>query len=89
MLFQKVIEDNEKIGKRMDKFDDRLLQVETKIDRALSILEKMERPSLLERIFLSEYAKYAWIFLIVSLLIIAALLGVPTTGFNGILNIGG
>lgn len=89
MLFTKVIEDNEKIGKRMDSFDDRLSQVEIKVDRVLAILEKMEKPSLLERIFLGEYSKYAWIFLIIFLLIIAALLGVPTTGFNGILNIGG
>lgn len=86
MLFTKVIEDSEKIGKRMDSFDDRLSKVESKVDRVLAILEK---PSLFEKIFLGEHSKYAWIFLIISLLIVAALLGVPTTGFNGILNIGG
>ena len=86
MVFEKMIEDNQKLGERMTEVEKRLTTLENKTDKILTILE---RPSLWEKVFLGEYARYAWIFLIVALLILGGLLGVPTTGFNGILNIGG
>lgn len=85
MLFEKVIEDNEKMGVRMTDVEKRLSSVESKVDKILLILEK---PSFLEKIFFGEYARYAWILLIIALLIIGALMGVPLTGFNGIISAG-
>lgn len=86
MLFDKVIEDNKKMGERMTGVEKRLSDMENKMDRVLAILEKK---SFFEKVFLGKDAKYAWITLIVVLLILGALLGVPLTGFNGIISLGG
>lgn len=92
MLFQKVIEDNEKIGVRMTNLEKRMETLETKMDagfRDLRDLILKKEHGLLYKILLGENAKYFWITIIITLLILGGLLGVPTTGFNGILSIGG
>lgn len=93
MLFQKVIEDNEKIGARMTNVEKRLENLEETVVSGFKNLEelikKKEEHGLLYKILLGDNAKYFWIAVIVALLLLGGLLGVPTTGFNGILNIGG
>lgn len=92
MLFQKVIEDNEKIGVRMTNLEKRMETLETKMDAGFKDLKDLilkREHSLLYKILLGENAKYFWITIIVAMLLLGGLLGVPTTGFNGILNIGG
>jgi len=93
MLFQKVIEDNEKIGVRMTNLEKRVESLEKTVVDGFKNLEelikKKEEHGLLYKILLGDNAKYFWITIIVSLLLLGGLLGVPTTGFNGILNIGG
>lgn len=92
MLFQKVMEDSERMGERMTNLEKRMENIETKMEAGFKDLRdlilKKER-SLLYKILLGENAKYFWITVIVILLLLGGLLGVPTTGFNGILSIGG
>ena len=92
MLFEKVIEDSQKMGDRMTNLEKRMEAIETKMDAGFKDLKnlilKRER-GLLYNILLGENAKYFWIAIIVAMLLLGGLLGVPTTGFNGILNIGG
>lgn len=93
MLFQKVIEDSEKMGVRMTNLEKRMEVLENKMDAGFKKLEriitKKEEHGLIYKILLGQNAKYFYITLIVALLLLGGLLGVPTTGFNGILNIGG
>ena len=53
------------------------------------IIEQSKPRTLFEKIVALQEHKYFWITLIVALIILGALFGVPVTGFNGILNIGG
>ena len=93
ILFQKVIEDSEKMGERMTNLEKRMVSLEEKMDTGFaeikSLIEKNKPLTLFDKVLLLKDQKLFWIFLIVALLILAGLLGVPTTGFNGILNIGG
>lgn len=93
MLFQKVIEDNEKIGARMTNLEKRMEALETKMDAGFDdikrLIEKNKPMTLFDKIMALQSHKMFWITVIVALLVLAGLLGVPTTGFNGILNIGG
>ena len=93
MLFQKVIEDNEKIGARMTNLEKRMENLETKMDAGFADIKKLieqNKPmTLFDKIMALQAHKMFWITLIVLLLILAGLFGVPVTGFNGILNIGG
>ena len=93
MLFTKVIEDSEKMGERMTNLEKRMEALESKMDAGFADIKKLieeNRPlSLFDKILLLKDQKLFWIFLIVALLILAGLMGVPTTGFNGVLNIGG
>lgn len=92
MLFQKVMEDSERMGERMTNLEKRMETIETKMEAGFKDLRDLilkKEHSLLYKILLGENAKYFWITLIVILLLLGGLLGVPTTGFNGILSIGG
>lgn len=93
MLFQKVIEDNEKIGARMTNLEKRMEALETKMDAGFDdikrLIEKNKPLTLFDKIMALQSHKMFWVTVIVALLVLAGLLGVPTTGFNGILNIGG
>lgn len=88
MLFQKVIEDAEKMGTRMTNIEKRMESLEGKMDKVLQLLENRPK-TLFEKILLLKDHKLFWISIIVTLLIIGGLLGVPTTGFNGLLSLGG
>ena len=93
MLFQKVIEDNEKIGARMTNLEKRMETLETKMDAGFDeikrLIEKNKPMSMFDKIMALQSHKMFWITIIVALLILAGLFGLPVSGFNGILNIGG
>lgn len=97
MLFQKVIEDNTKMGDRMTNLEKRMASVEEEVrtgfdevnQKLHELTELMKEPSLFQKIILGENAKYFWITVIVALLILGGLLGVPATGFNGLISLGG
>jgi superfamily II RNA helicase len=100
-VFKKVVEDSEKMGVRMTNIEKRMSSLEEKTDNGFKsmteqfekikslIEEKHRTPTLLETVVALKDHKMFWIFLIVVLLIVGSLLGVKTSGFNGILNIGG
>ena len=98
MLFQKMIEDSEKMGNRMQNIEKKFESLENRVDTGFAtitqqlidlkkMVEKRE-PSLFEKVVLLKDAKMVWIFFIILLLVIGSILGVPTSGFNGILHIG-
>jgi len=94
MLFNQVIKDNEKMGERMTNLEKRMENLETKMDAGFSEIKKLieertKRLSLFEKIMALSTHKYFWITLIIVLLIVGGLLGVPTTGFNGLVSLGG
>lgn len=92
MLFKKVIEDNEKLGGRMTNMEKRLEALETKMEAGFKDIKELleKRPlTVFEKIVALKDHRMFWITIIVTLLIISALMGVPMTGFNGILNVGG
>lgn len=93
MLFEKVIEDNEKMGERMTNLEKRMESLESKMDAGFADIKRLieaNKPlTVFEKIIALKDAKMFWITIIVLLLILAGLFGVPVTGFNGILNIGG
>lgn len=97
MLFQKVIEDNTKMGERMTNLEKRMASLEEETrhgfdeanQRLHELAQIMREPSLIQKILLGESAKYFWITVIITLLILGGLLGVPTTGFNGLISLGG
>lgn len=100
-VFKKVVEDSEKTGVRMTNLEKRMTSLEEKTENGFKdtfaqlenikklIEEKHRTPTLLETVVALKDHKMFWICLIVVLLIIGSLLGVKTSGFNGILNIGG
>jgi len=99
MVFRKVIEDSEKMGVRMTEIEKRMGSLEEKVEAGFigltsqfnelkRLLEKKE-PTLFEKIMALKDHKLFWVSIIISLLILGGLLGVPTTDFKGILNIGG
>lgn len=100
-VFKKVVEDSEKMGVRMTNIEKRMSSLEEKTDNGFKsmseqfdsirklIEEKHRTPTLLETVVALKDHKMFWVFLIVVLLILGSLLGVKTSGFNGILNIGG
>lgn len=88
MLFQKDIEDAEKMGTRMTNIEKRMESLEGKMDKVLQLLENRPK-TLFEKILLLKDHKLFWISIIVTLLIIGGLLGVPTTGFHGLISLGG
>lgn len=100
-VFKKVVEDSEKMGVRMTNIEKRMSSLEEKTDNGFKsmseqfdsirklIEEKHRTPTLLETVVALKDHKMFWIFLIVSLLILGSLLGVKTSGFDGILHIGG
>lgn len=82
------------LGERMTNVEKRLETLENTVVTGFAeikkILEENKKPrTLFEKIIALQDHKFFWITLIVSLLILGALFGVPVTGFNGILNIGG
>lgn len=100
-VFKKVVEDNEKMGERMTSVEKRLTSLEQKTENGFKdmsdqfekikklIEEKHRTPTLLETIVQLKDHKMFWICIIVFLLLVGSLLGVKTSGFNGILNLGG
>lgn len=100
-VFKKVVEDNERMGARMTNIESRMTSLEEKTENGFKdvrqqldtikslIEEKHRKPTLYEIIVALKDHKMFWIFLTVFCLIIGSLLGVQTSGFNGILHIGG
>lgn len=100
-VFKKVVEDSEKTGVRMTNIEKRMSSLEEKTDNGFKsmseqfdsirklIEEKHRTPTLLETVVALKDHKMFWVFLIVFLLILGSLLGVKTSGFDGILHIGG
>lgn len=100
-VFKKVVEDSEKMGVRMTNIEKRMSSLEEKTDNGFKsmseqfdsirklIEEKHRTPTFLETVVALKDHKMFWIFLIVFLLILGSLLGVKTSGFDGILHIGG
>lgn len=98
MVFNKVIEDLEqqgvRMGDRMTRLEEKVVSLENKVDAGFAELkalleERNKRKSLIEIILELRDCKWFWIFLIVTVLILAGLFGLPLTGFNGILTING
>lgn len=100
MLFRQVVSDLSKQGEKMTNLEKEVSlikeemrggfdEVNQKLRDVTDLIKELKKPSLLQRILLGENAKYFWITVIVALLILGGLLGVPTTGFNGILGLGG
>lgn len=81
MLFQKVIEDNMKMGDRMTNLEKRMESLETKMDAGFAeikkLIEKEHTPTFWERIpLLKDIPTWFWIILWTVVLIIGGLLGV-------------
>lgn len=97
MLFEKVIEDDSRMGERMTNLEKEFaaLKEETKNGfdevnkKLLEIAVLIKEPSLFQKIVLGQNAKYFWFTVIVGLIILGGLLGVPATSFNGIIGLGG
>lgn len=93
MLFQKVIEDSEKMGVRMTNLEKRMETLETKMDAGFDEIKKLiaaNRPlTLFEKIVALKDAKFFWISIIILLLIVGGILGVKPDLFGGIVSIGG
>lgn len=94
VLFQQVVSDLSKQGEKMNNLEKEvsLLKEEMRAgfaDIKKLIEERTKRLSLFEKIMALSTHKYFWITLIIGLLIVGGLLGVPTTGFNGIISLGG
>ena len=94
MVFRKVVEDLEKQGDRMTRLEEKVTSLENKVAAGFAEIKAMleeqsKKRTLFEEILLLKEHKWFWISLIVTLLILAGLLGVPLTGFNGILTVNG
>ena len=93
MLFQKVIEDSEKMGVRMTNLEKRIESVENKLDVGFAelkaLIEKNKPLTLFDKIIALQSHKMFWITVIIALLVLGALFGVPVSGFHGILTVGG
>lgn len=93
MLFQEVIQDNEKMGARMTNLEKRMESLENKMDAGFAdikrLIEDSRRMTLFEKIMALSTHKYFWITLIIVLLIIGGVLGVSPSGFNNVVTLGG
>lgn len=94
MLFNQVIKDNEKMGERMTNLEKEVSLLKEEMRAGFAdiknfIEERTRRMTLFEKIMALSTHKYFWITLIIVLLIVGGLLGVPTTGFNGLVSLGG
>jgi cell division protein FtsB len=97
-VFKKVIDDLDQQGKqmgdRMTRLEEKVTSLENKVDAGFAEIKAMleeqcRKRTLFEEILMLRGHKWFWISLIVTLLILAGLLGIPLTGFNGILTING
>ena len=97
-VFKEVVDDldqqGKRMGDRMTRLEQKVTSLETKMDSGFAEIkalleEQCKKRSLFEEILLLKEHKWFWISLIVVLLILASLLGVPLTGFNGILTVNG
>ena len=94
VMFEQVVYDLSKQGDRMTNIEKRMESLESKMEAGFAdikklIEEKNKRLTLFEKIMALSTHKYFWITLIVILLLLGGLMGVPTTGFNGLLTLGG
>lgn len=64
MLFEKVIEDNEKMGERMTSVENRLTDIEKKMDKVLEIVSKPTVGSTIKEVLSNKM----FIYLIITLL---------------------
>ena len=84
MLFEKVIEDSQKVGEKMTEFEQRIGNVENKltvvdgkIDNLISNVDRLlNKPSVFETKLADN--KWFWISIIVLMLLIGSLLGANT-----------
>ena len=97
-VFKEVVDDldqqGKRMGDRMTRLEQKVTSLEAKMDSGFAEIkalleEQCKKRSLFEEILLLKEHKWFWISLIVVLLILASLLGVPLTGFNGILTVNG
>ena len=97
-VFKEVIDDldqqGKRMGDRMTRLEQKVTSLEAKMDSGFAEIKALlegqcKKRSLFEEILLLKEHKWFWISLIVVLLILASLLGVPLTGFNGILTVNG
>lgn len=94
MLFTQVVSDLSKQGEKMTNIEKEVSLLKEEMRAGFAeikslIEERTHRISLFEKIMALSTHKYFWITLIITLLILGSLLGVPTTGFNGIISLGG
>lgn len=100
VLFQQVASDLGKQGERMTNLEKEVScvkeemrigfdEVNKKLRDVTDLIRGLKRESLLQKILLGENAKYFWFAVIITLLIIGGILGVPATGFNGLISLGG
>lgn len=78
MLFEKVIEDNEKMGNRMTNIEKRMDSVEIKLDKVLTILD---RPTI-GKTLSSVFSNKLFIYIIVTLLTAAFGVGAGSVGID-------
>ena len=93
VLFQQVASDLGKQGERMTNLEKEVSALKEEMRAGFADIKKLiedkKRMTLFEMIMALSTHKYFWMTLIVFLLLLGGLLGVPTTGFNGLLSLGG
>lgn len=60
-----------------------------KVDKILEYLTDKDKPSLFEMTLNSPNGKYVFWTIIIIIIVIAAIFGVPLTGFSGLISMGG
>lgn len=93
ILFQQVVSDLSKQGEKMTNLEKEVSALKEEMRAGFADIKKLiedkKSMTLFEMIMALSTHKYFWMTLIVFLLLLGALLGVPTTGFNGLLSLGG
>lgn len=93
ILFQQVVSDLSKQGEKMTNLEKEVSALKEEMRAGFADIKKLiedkKTMTLFEMIMALSTHKYFWMTLIVFLLLLGGLLGVPTTGFNGLLSLGG
>lgn len=93
ILFQQVVSDLSKQGEKMTNLEKEVSALKEEMRAGFADIKKLiedkKSMTLFEMIMALSTHKYFWMTLIVFLLLLGGLLGVPTTGFNGLLSLGG
>lgn len=93
ILFQQVVSDLSKQGEKMTNLEKEVSALKEEMRAGFADIKKLiedkKSMTLFEMIMALSTHKYFWMTLMVFLLLLGGLLGVPTTGFNGLLSLGG